>query len=584
MTGDDEATASEGTVSEAEVRTRFPSFRIFGRTGNPSKGKNKKKPIKISAQMNSNTSNASPADGDRQRPHTPPKEMVAPPVSQLRSSKIDDTQFKTVTIDATSHDSSKRGGGRGRASSVKSAVINSLKQRFRSESDKDREAWNASKDEEEEEQEDSSKYCEYSRNYEDSAEVHERRPWRLEKAANVQKPKTLHKTGKEKKEDSFRQAPRPPPAPAEMSRFRGYETCLMSRMIKISAPKQERKPLEKPPENAEKIGYQGSITDLEIKTAMKTWIWRRTGFKHFDIVRHMKVESITPRHRYRYKVESFMERRCVRWIKLPYHGDDVDQDEPGVRKLSTKAAAPLPWDIDVRPTNGTLWEEETILMSVPGTSLVHLCGSCKGKGWICCWKCDQAGNYLCYWCDGKGGFYDGEGHWKYCWTCKGIGIVYCTICKGYTKLVCVYCEGYFEVRFIIQLKIEFFIKVHKYYIEVDKTDVPIQKEKKWTGCRSGSGERVLEGEADKLAPLFNFNVREVNEISKGALTRHDNYYSGLRIHRQRHFVDVIPVYEVGASWKTTNFVFWIYGQKDQRKIFFPDAEAFLPPRKLCCVL
>ena len=57
------------------------------------------------------------------------------------------------------------------------------------------------------------------------------------------------------------------------------------------------------------------------------------------------------------------------------------------------------------------------------------------------------------------------------------GIVYCTICKGYTKLVCVYCEGYFEVRFLIQLKIEFFIKVHKYYIEVDKTDVPIQKEK-----------------------------------------------------------------------------------------------------------
>ena len=41
-----------------------------------------------------------------------------------------------------------------------------------------------------------------------------------------------------------------------MSKFRGYETCLMSRMSKISAPKEERKPLEKT-ENAEKIGYLG---------------------------------------------------------------------------------------------------------------------------------------------------------------------------------------------------------------------------------------------------------------------------------------------------------------------------------------
>ena len=57
------------------------------------------------------------------------------------------------------------------------------------------------------------------------------------------------------------------------------------------------------------------------------------------------------------------------------------------------------------------------------------------------------------------------------------GIVYCTICKGYTKLVCAYCEGYFEVKFFIQLQVEFFIKVHKYYIEEDKTDVPVQKEK-----------------------------------------------------------------------------------------------------------
>lgn len=310
---------------------------------------------------------------------------------------------------------------------------------------------------------------------------------------------------------------------------------------------------------------------------MKTWIWRRTGFKHFDIIRHMRVDNITDRHRYRYKLESFMERRSVKWIKIPYHGDE-DQ------KAGGDIAVLAPWELPVRPTNRTLWEEETIMMPVPGTTLLKLCENCQGKGWIRCWKCDQAGNYLCYWCDGKGGFYDGEGHWKYCWTCKGIGIVYCAICKGYTKLVCAYCEGYFEVKFFIQLKVEYFIKTHKYYIEVNKTDVPTQKEKKWTGALSGSGERVLQEEEDRLPPLATFNVKEVNDVSTAALARHDAYYTGLRIHRQRHFVDIIPVYEVEASWKESTFTFWIYGQRGQRKIFFPDADAFLPVRKLCCVL
>jgi len=150
--------------------------------------------------------------------------------------------------------------------------------------------------------------------------------------------------------------------------------------------------------------------------------------------------------------------------------------------------------------------------------------------------------------------------------------------------VCEYCEGYFEIKFFIQLKVEYFIKTHKYYIEEVKTDVPVQKEKKWTGALSGSGERVTEQEDDRLAPFATFNVKEVNDVSNAALSRHDAYYTGLRIHRQRHFVDIIPVFEVEASWKGTSFLFWIYGQKGQRKIYFPDADSYLPIRKVCCVL
>ena len=33
-----------------------------------------------------------------------------------------------------------------------------------------------------------------------------------------------------------------------------------------------------------------------------------------------------------------------------------------------------------------------------------------------------------------------------------------------------------------------------------------------------------------------------------------------------------------------SFTFWIYGQKGQRKVFFPEADALLPKRKVCCVL
>jgi len=122
------------------------------------------------------------------------------------------------------------------------------------------------------------------------------RPWRRKKLPTYKNPKKLHKTGKEKKEDSFRVAPRPPPPPAELSKLPKYEYCALNRLAKISAPRTE-KPIKAPP-NTEKIAYEGTISDLEIKTTMKTWIWRRTGFKHYDIVRQMKVHSITDRHRY----------------------------------------------------------------------------------------------------------------------------------------------------------------------------------------------------------------------------------------------------------------------------------------------
>jgi len=309
-------------------------------------------------------------------------------------------------------------------------------------------------------------------------------------------------------------------------------------------------------------------------------MWRRTGYRHYDIIRHIKFESVHEKHRYRYKLESFMERRSYQWIKLPYHGDGDDNDGNPV---------PAPWDIGIRPTNGTLWEPETILHPIPGSAFVRVCEACQGRGWVLCWKCDQEGNYLCFWCDGKGGFYDGEGHWKYCWTCKGIGIVYCAICKGYTRMVCTYCEGYFEVKFFIQLQVEYFVKVHKYYVNEIKTEVPGFKEKKWTGSGSGSGERVFTDEASKLIPLTQFNVPEVNEVSSCALEKHDSYTNNCRIHSQRHFIDVIPIYEVTASWKKTkdeseNFVFWVFGKAGQRRVFFPDSDNILPARKGCCHL
>lgn len=90
-----------------------------------------------------------------------------------------------------------------------------------------------------------------TQNYKDWKEMNENakaepfRPWRLAKDKRVQQPKSLHKTGREKKEDSFRQAPRPPPPPNELSKVPKYENCFFARLTKIPLPKEEQIVLNK---------------------------------------------------------------------------------------------------------------------------------------------------------------------------------------------------------------------------------------------------------------------------------------------------------------------------------------------------
>jgi len=339
----EEGSGSEASVSNSRSRFRAP--------------KGLKSRMKSSAKRSSKSLLATATTSSTTKSSTEDSASSNPDAG-----KVTNIKKKSVKIE---HHSSLDAGESGIKSRLKSRLIG--RRRFNANVDGDIHGSNFNME----------KVCEV-RSPEDDVPL---RPWRLEKAANVQKPKTLHKTGREKKEDSFRQAPRPPAPPADLSGFPKYEFCSLMRTSKISAPKVERKPIKPNPDQPE-VKYQGTITDFEIKTAMKTWIWRRTGFKHFDMVRHMKVDNITDRHRYRYKLESFMERRSVRWIKIPYHGDE-DQGAGG------DTAILAPWEIPVRPTNGTLWEEETIMMPVPGTTLLRMCENCQGRGWIRCWKCDQ---------------------------------------------------------------------------------------------------------------------------------------------------------------------------------------------------
>ena len=77
---------------------------------------------------------------------------------------------------------------------------------------------------------------------------------------------------------------------------------------------------------------------------------------------------------------------------------------------------------------------------------------------------------------------------------------------------------------------------------------------------------VFEQTADRIGPIVNFTVNEINENSKLLIDEHASKWPKKRILKQNHKLDSVPVFEITYTYftkikdKTETGRFWVYGE------------------------
>ena len=119
-----------------------------------------------------------------------------------------------------------------------------------------------------------------------------------------------------------------------------------------------------------------SLTDQEARKSLlglvKTHCCWGSG-----VVKQMTITSMDYVPAYHYEIQTFAEKRETNWVCGPHKGLDMDS--------ATSGRAPLPWDIELPPSN--MFKEEVRVVTVPHTGVVKTCHKCRGNGGMTCGEC-----------------------------------------------------------------------------------------------------------------------------------------------------------------------------------------------------
>ena len=73
---------------------------------------------------------------------------------------------------------------------------------------------------------------------------------------------------------------------------------------------------------------------------------------------------------------------------------------------------------------------------------------------------------------------------------------------------------------------------------------------------------LFEQTADRIGPIVNFEINEINENSKLLVNEHATKWPSERIWKQNHKLESVPVFEITYKIKdkTETGRFWVYGE------------------------
>ena len=134
--------------------------------------------------------------------------------------------------------------------------------------------------------------------------------------------------------------------------------------------KTEEKGPELPPLNPV------TLTDQEARTSLLSLVKTHCCWGS-GVVSQMSITGMDYVPAYHYEIQTFAEKRETNWVCGPHKGLDMDS--------ATSGRAPLPWAMDLPPSN--MFKEEVRVVTVPHTGVVKTCHKCRGNGGMTCGEC-----------------------------------------------------------------------------------------------------------------------------------------------------------------------------------------------------
>ncbi|CAL1537493.1 unnamed protein product [Lymnaea stagnalis] len=267
----------------------------------------------------------------------------------------------------------------------------------------------------------------------------------------------------------------------------------------------------------------------------------------------MKINDLQSSSAFHYTLETFGEGRSTKWTCQPYMGEGI----------VVSGSPPGAWDIQAQPP--AMFQTNKLEVEVPNTASVKPCHVCGARGYKFCYMCLGSGRRQCAFCNGTGriSYYeDGEHRHKHCHSCTG-GMTTCFTCNGSGRIECRKCKGRANLRWFIQLTINWTNHLEDHIVE--RTALPDEL------IRSVSGEVAFEETSPRVWPVNHFPEQEINMASKGLVSKHGSGFPSERILMQRHRVRIIPVTQVGYHYKSQTSSFFVYGL--EHKVYAPDYPA-----------
>merc|ERR1712038_830179 len=300
------------------------------------------------------------------------------------------------------------------------------------------------------------------------------------------------------------------------------------------------------------FGRVGTLSEDEVRDALLEFVSKNCCYGK-GVANDMKVEDIKGSTALHYTLETFCEGRSTERKFLPYRGEFVDGPGNGI--------APQPWEIPCQADQMFVNHQKYI--EVPHTSIVQPCWNCHATGQVRCRRCGGDGRVRCHTCGGDGRrTVHGEGgpRQEPCFACGADGQIRCSTCGGDGRVTCGKCKGACNLRWFIQLCVDFKNHVDDYILE--ETDMPDHL------VRNAAGNTIFEQTLYQVWPIIAYPVPQINQASTSLVQQHSQGFPGERWLHQRHNLRGVPVTEVKYNWKEVNKRYWVFGE--QRDVHCPD--------------